>query len=145
MVVRNLPIFLPKAAILKEKKALFSLKTGFKENHKLTIDYSSSTFFRLLKTTLQIQESKSVDYAGFIKKFSLTCMKACFVLSLRNRIRQKVRGWAKSTWVDIRRALAIELGLDWLQSTLNWRAFCIEDQGQTTLFHGVTRIIISPT
>ena len=43
MVVRNSPIFLPKAAILKEKKALFSLKTGFKENHKLTIDYSSST------------------------------------------------------------------------------------------------------
>ena len=77
-------------------------------------------FFRLLKTTLRIQESKSVDYAGFIKKFWLTCMKACFVLSLRNRVRQKVKGWRSSTWVDIRRALAIELGLDWLKSTLNW-------------------------
>ena len=92
-------------------------------------------FFRLLKTTLRIQESKSVDYAGFIKKFSLTCMKACFVLSLRNRVRKKVKGWAKSTWVDIRRALAIELGLDWLQSRLNWRAFCIKDEGQAPLFH----------
>ena len=56
MVVRNLPIFLPKAAILKEKKALFSLKTGFKENHKLTIDYSSSTGnFKLLIISLLIE------------------------------------------------------------------------------------------
>lgn len=81
---------------------------------------SIEQFFRLLKTTLRIQESKSVDYAGFIKKFSLTCLKACFLLSLRNRVRKKVEGWVKSTWADIRRALSLELGLDWLKSRLNW-------------------------
>lgn len=84
---------------------------------------SIEQFFRLLKTTLRIQESKSVDYAGFIKKFSLTCLKACFVLSLRNRVRKKVRGWRRSTWADIRRFLAIELGLSWLKSTLQGEPF----------------------
>ena len=67
-----------------------------------------------MKTTLKLQESKSENYQGFVKKFSLTCFKACFVLDLKNRVRAKVNGMKKATWVDIRRILSLNLGVGWL-------------------------------
>ena len=67
-----------------------------------------------MKTTLKLQESKSENYQGFVKKFSLTCFKACFVLDLKNRVRAKVNGMKKATWVDIRRILSLNLGVEWL-------------------------------
>ena len=71
-----------------------------------------------MKTTLKVQESKSENYQGFIKKFSLTCFKACFVLDLRNRVRAKVKGMKKATWVDIRRILSLNLGTQWLENLM---------------------------
>ena len=79
---------------------------------------SIEQFFRLMKTTLKVQESKSENYQGFIKKFSLTCFKACFVLDLRNRVRAKVKGMKKATWVDIRRILSLNLGTQWLENLM---------------------------
>lgn len=79
---------------------------------------SIEQFFRLMKTTLKVQESKSENYQGFIKKFSLICFKACFVLDLRNRVRAKVKGMKKATWVDIRRILSLNLGTQWLENLM---------------------------
>jgi len=79
---------------------------------------SIEQFFRLMKTTLKLQESKSENYQGFVKKFSLTCLKACFVLDLRNRVRAKVHGMKKATWVDIRRILSLNLGVEWLENLM---------------------------
>ena len=58
---------------------------------------SIEQFFRLMKTTLRIQESVSSSYEGFIKKFSVTCLKACFILQIRNRVRKTVRGMKRAT------------------------------------------------
>lgn len=79
---------------------------------------SIEQFFRLMKTTLRWQESKSETYQGFIKKFSLTCFKACFVLDLKNRVRAKVKSMKKATWVDIKRILSLNLGAEWLKNLM---------------------------
>lgn len=86
---------------------------------------SIEQFFRLMKTTLRIQESKSEDYEGFVKKFSLTCLKACFVLQLRNRVRKRIQSMKKATWANIRRILADDLGIEWLKKTVEKLTFCI--------------------
>ena len=85
---------------------------------------SIEQFFRLMKTTLRIQESVSNGYGGFIKKFSMTCLKACFILQIRNRVRSKIRGMKKVTWVNIRRALAYDLGIEWLENSAKNHTFC---------------------
>jgi hypothetical protein len=77
-----------------------------------------------MKTTLRIQESISSSYEGFIKKFSMTCLKACFILQIRNRVRKKIQGIKKVTWVNIRRVLAYDLGVEWLESCAKNYTFC---------------------
>lgn len=77
-----------------------------------------------MKTTLRIQESKSDSYEGFIKKFSMTCLKACFILQLRNRVRKRIRGMKKAVWATIRRALAYDLGVGWLEDCAKNHTFC---------------------
>ena len=69
-----------------------------------------------MKTTLRIQESVSYSYEGFIKKFSMICLKACFILQIRNRVRKKIRGMKKAIWANIRRALAYDLEIRWLEN-----------------------------
>jgi hypothetical protein len=85
---------------------------------------SIEQFFRLMKTTLRIQESVSNSYEGFLKKISMTCLKACFVLQLRNRIRKTIKGMKKATWAKIRRALAYDLGVEWLEKCAKNHTFC---------------------
>ena len=85
---------------------------------------SIEQFFRLMKTTLRIQDSTSHSYEGFIKKFSLTCLKACFILQMRNRVRTTIRSMKKATWVSIRRALAYDLGFGWLENGAKSHTFC---------------------
>jgi hypothetical protein len=85
---------------------------------------SIEQFFRLMKTTLRIQESTSNTYEGFIKKFSMTCLKACFVLQMRNQVRKQNRGMKKITWVAIRRVLAHDLGVVWLEKCAKNHTFC---------------------
>ena len=85
---------------------------------------SIEQFFRLMKTTLRIQESVSSGYEGFLKKFSITCLKACFTLQIRNRVRKKIRGMKKITWASIRRMLAYDLGLGWLENSAKNHTFC---------------------
>jgi hypothetical protein len=85
---------------------------------------SIEQFFRLMKTTLKIQESVSNSYAGFLKKFSMTCLKACFILQMRNRVRKKIREMKKVTWATIRRLLAYDLGVEWLENSAKNHTFC---------------------
>jgi hypothetical protein len=85
---------------------------------------SIEQFFRLMKTTLRIQESVSKSYEGFIKKFSMTCLKGCFILQIRNRVRKKIKGMGKATWVNIRRSLAYDLGVEWLENCAKNHTFC---------------------
>lgn len=85
---------------------------------------SIEQFFRLMKTTLRIQDSTSNNYERFIKKFSMTCLKACFILQIRNRVRKKIRGMKKVTWVNIRRELAYDLGVCWLENCAKNHTFC---------------------
>ena len=67
-----------------------------------------------MKTTLRIQESVSNSYEGFVKKFSMARLKAGFILQTRNRVRKKIKGIKKVTWVNIPRALAYDLRVEWL-------------------------------
>ena len=77
-----------------------------------------------MKTTLRIQESVSNSYEGFTKKFSMTCLKACFVLQIRNRVRSKIKGMRKTVWATVRRALAYDLGIEWLENCAKNHVFC---------------------
>jgi hypothetical protein len=85
---------------------------------------SIEQFFRLMKTTLRVQESTSNTYEGFIKKFSMTCLKACFVLQMRNQVRKKIKGMKRITWIAIRRVLAYDLGVVWLEKCAKNHTFC---------------------
>ena len=77
-----------------------------------------------MKTTLRIQESVSNSYEGFIKKNSMTCLKACFILQIRNRVRKKIKGMKKAIWANIRRALAYDLEMRWLENCTKNHTFC---------------------
>ena len=46
----------------------------------------------------------------------MTCLKACFILQMRNRVRKKIRGMKKVTWANIRRVLAYDLGVEWIEN-----------------------------
>lgn len=85
---------------------------------------SIEQFFRLMKTTLRIQESVSNSYEKFMKKFSMTCLKACFILQIRNRVRRTIKGMKKATWANIRRGLAYDLGMEWLEKCAKNHTFC---------------------
>lgn len=85
---------------------------------------SIEQFFRIMKTTLRIQESVSSGYEKFIKKFSMTCLKACFILQIRNRVRKKIKGMKNTTWATIRRQLAYDLGVGWLENCVKKHTFC---------------------
>lgn len=89
---------------------------------------SIEQFFRLMKTTLRIQESVSKGYEGFVKKFSMTCLKACFVLQMRNRVRKKIKGMKNATWATIRRLLAYDLGIEWLEKCAKTHTFCTKNK-----------------
>ena len=77
-----------------------------------------------MKTTLRIQESVSKSYEGFVKKFSITYLKAGFILQIRNRVRKKVKGMKKVIWVNIPRALAYDLRVEWLENGAKNHTFC---------------------
>jgi hypothetical protein len=81
-------------------------------------------FFRLLKTTVRIQESVSNTFEGFIKKFVVACLKACFILQIRNRVRKTIKAMKKATWANIRRILAFDLGVGWLEKRAKNHTFC---------------------
>jgi hypothetical protein len=85
---------------------------------------SIEQFFRIMKTTLRIQESVSSGYEKFVKKFSMTCLKAGFILQMRNRVRKKIKGMKNAAWATIRRALAYDLGVGWLENCAKNHTFC---------------------
>lgn len=86
---------------------------------------SIEQFFRLMKHTLKIQETKASNAEEFIKKLALVIFKANFILQLRNRIRKTIKGMKKITWCDIKRKLALDLGVDWLKGQCKNTTFCI--------------------
>jgi hypothetical protein len=71
-------------------------------------------FFRLMKHSLKIQDSKSENQGDFLKKFALIGIKAMSWMQVRDMIRKKTKD-KKITYVEICRFIKRELGLDWLK------------------------------
>ena len=59
-------------------------------------------FFRMVKHTLGISQSKSVDYKSFIKKVAIFFLKAIFAFSFRNYCRKHFRRFKKFSFYKLR-------------------------------------------
>ena len=71
-------------------------------------------FFRLMKHSLKIQDSKSENQSEFLKKFALIGIKAMSWMQVRDIVRKKTKN-KKITYIEICRLIKRELGLDWLK------------------------------
>lgn len=71
-------------------------------------------FFRLMKHSLKIQESKVENQEQFLKKFAMTGMKAMSWMQVRDWVRKRTK-LKKMTYVEICRFIRREFGLDWLK------------------------------
>jgi hypothetical protein len=59
-------------------------------------------FFRMVKHTLSISQSKSVDYKSFIKKVAIFFLKAIFAFSFRDYCRKHFRRFKKFSFYKLR-------------------------------------------
>jgi hypothetical protein len=59
-------------------------------------------FFRMLKHTLVISQTKSVDYKTFIKKLAIFLLKAIFAFSFRDYCRKKFKRFKKFSFYKLR-------------------------------------------
>jgi hypothetical protein len=71
-------------------------------------------FFRLMKHSLKIQDSKSENQSEFLKKFALIGIKAMSWMQVRDIVRKKTKN-KKITYIEICRFIKRELGLNWLK------------------------------
>jgi len=71
-------------------------------------------FFRLLKHTLKIQQTKSESVDEFLKKFANTAIKALSWMQLRDWLRKKTKN-KNMVYIDICRFIKREIGLQWLR------------------------------
>ena len=84
-------------------------------------------FFRLLKDTLKIQTSKSVDLPSFTKKLSLFIFKGMICRKFERFCRRKIRFFRKWAFTKLRHHLIYEnLVLTILEDLTKMRGFCMK-------------------
>lgn len=82
-------------------------------------------FFRLLKDTLKIQQTKSVDAASFIKKLATCIFKAIVCQNFRNYCNKKFKDFKKWAFTKLRLHIIYDhVELDILEQLVKNKGFC---------------------
>jgi hypothetical protein len=82
-------------------------------------------FFRLMKHSLKIQDSKAENQSDFLKKLAIIGIKAMSWMQVRDMVRKKTKN-KKMTYSEICRFIKRELGLNWLKKVESTGGFSFQ-------------------